>query len=709
MKLISNKPIFLFFLVTLLLEYIKTQVCTQYTCIDDTKKDTCYFKASPLLYNMHECKYSEFCDLKSGNCKTKLYPKYQQYNGGPCNDDSDCLNGICDLTRNSCAKQIPESLDCKSSLDCKIGFYCSIDLKTCQPLKKFNDTCFAEEECQVNLSCSPEKNLCVDYFSLPENSTVYDRNYLCASAITFETKCSEAKLISNFDCTETLYCAYYNDKSDLRINTTLACKCGINPYGGKLCDYGAGAPAVSKQIQLYKDIIANQDARFCHTTERLKPCVAKAFDFRNKTAESVYKMNVNKNFYLDNLFKNVNSNYNNVNENDKNEIELQIEKKSSSGFHHLKYLDYANYDFLNDVKIPTRKNLNKNNDSNKKLTKNLIENSKKLEATVINKFEYDKQMRKINNFLTVNSNQFKNNTEDYCGYSVVGNYNKYLVPPISTKNCLKFECTSKTNFCLQSYNPNNWDSSNITVSLNNNICSKKNNERCYYNPSEIFALENYTGYCVKNAPDPKIQYKRFPGEACRDDADCLNKLCVKGYCYCKSRGDICEKDNPKDTHFCGLGFYCGRHNTSSRNDTCIDLKGTGEECASSYDCKMNLVCYSGVCAKELFSIENDKRIFEENLNDEFIRNNPNLLCKSGYYDKTNKICARYFLLNKTNADGYAECDINNENSCVYQVQSDVNNYTFTRECTCGYNSNGKAYCPIDYGKCIFLFNDKLKF
>jgi len=682
-----------FFLITFCEKLINAQICTQYNCTQVDMRAACYIKLNPLLINIQECDYSEYCDLKSGNCKNSVYPKYQQYNGGPCNDNSDCLKGVCDKSQNICVRQIPESSNCQNSLDCKIGFYCSTDKKICQSLKNLNETCFSEEECQVNLSCSTEKNTCINFFSLPENSTVFEKYYLCASGITFDNKCSEAALKSDINCTDSGYCLYYNEKSGMTINSTLSCKCGINPYGGRLCDYGAEDPAISKQINMYKDLISNQDEKFCHTLERMKLCVSKAFDFQNKTAEYNYKKNVFMNFNLNYIQENI-QNYK-IKENDI--LNKDLEKNSNAGFNHLNYLDNANYNFLNMNENILSRSLKTNNFINYKEVQKLS-NSLKDNNQTHNKFDYDKQMRLINNVLTLTSNQFKNNTYDYCGYSVIGSYSKYLVPPVSQKSCIKYDCSSSTKQCLQSYNPNNWDSSNITVTINNNVCNKKN-ESCYYETKEIFALENYSGKCINNSPTPRLSYNRYPGEACRDDADCFNKLCIKGYCYSKNKGDLCDK-NYRGSHYCGLGLFCGRFNITEKEDSCIDLKATGEECNDSFECKMNLICYNGICAKELFSIQNDKKLFVENINDDYVKNNPSLLCESGkFFKQADGICASYELLNKTNGDGYAECDIEDKNSCVYQVKSDFSNYTFTQQCECGYNSEGKSYCPIDFVKC----------
>jgi hypothetical protein len=326
-----------------------------------------------------------------------------------------------------------------------------------------------------------------------------------------------------------------------------------------------------------------------------------------------------------------------------------------------------------------------------------------------NRFNYDKEKRNINNILTLNSNLFKNNPDDYCGFSVMGEFNNYIVPSDSVQSCPIYKCESNIKNCLQSFNPNNNNSSGIIISLNENIC--KENEYCNYDISNTKMLEKYRGNClIKNTKKP-IALKRYPGEQCKQDPDCINGLCVNNICYSKKLGEICDPNSSEGIHGCGLNLFCAPKKNTTDLNLCENLKQYSQECTNTHECEMDTICYNGVCSKEYFSFENGRYINPDYIKDNFIRENVNYLCQSFYFSSKDNKCAEYKIINGNNTDsenGYVECDISNkDNSCVYEILYDDKNnefktHNFTRECKCGFNTEGKAYCPIDNYHCNFF-------
>lgn len=646
--------------------FVSAQICPQYLCKNDTLTSfSCYVQKNPLLFFINECSYDNYCELKSGNCRTKAYSKYRQYNGAACNDDSDCLYGRCSPDSKICLNSIPEKPNCKNNNDCKIGFFCNSTSTQCETLKKINETCINDEDCEINTGCLPEKNTCVAYFSQGENTIVNNKQNLCESGIAFENSCSSAKLISEEDCSRTGYCVYFSESKNVTFNKTESCNCGYNPYGGKLCDFGADNIKLKRQIEIYKSYYIQQNKTLCHTSERLKLCVASAFD-------SNYNSSINKSI--------VNS-----------QIDNEISNQKSNQLNDELIFLYADKDFLFNIEKKTNVNVN--------FQKNDIQ--AEVSQTTHHRFEYDKKLRLINNQLTLNSKVFSNNTEDYCGFAVMGEYSNYIIPPQTIKACPKYQCDKNAKSCFSAYNPNNYDSSGIVISLNPNVCNNDNLQICDFDSANIFHLENYNGKCIDKPTPPKRKLNRYPGEVCDDDTDCINKLCIYGKCYARKLDETCNNEDPSSSHFCGLGLHCGKHNSSSTEDTCLGLKEIGTECTNSFECGHNLICYSGVCSKELFSIKDNKQVFVKKINDDFISRNPSYLCESGYYDTEYEYCVNYTLLNKTNSDGYAECDVADSNSCVYEIRTELGVKTFKKKCECGYNPDAKAYCPIDYKNCNF--------
>jgi len=304
-----------------------------------------------------------------------------------------------------------------------------------------------------------------------------------------------------------------------------------------------------------------------------------------------------------------------------------------------------------------------------------------------NSFDYQKTIKNTHNQIILNSVSFTGLTaNDTCILPVLGAYDRNLIVPVSLKACPKYNCDSSKKVCGSSFNPNNWNSSDISVSLTKGICAL--NQTCdigdlkdvYYKESVEFKCDNK--FRVEN---------RFPGEKCAVSTDCNNKNCTaEKVCNFQKLGKSCSSIDMDQG--CGLDAFC-LLNATTANSTCVELKGLDGSCQQTFECKNNLACYNKTCSLEVGS-KDEKYEFNATLFSPDII--PQFICKSFEYDSKRARCFTYKYDNMTvNGDGYVECAKNDEKECTY-----INNFNdiITKSCQCGFNADGKSYCPIDFGK-----------
>jgi len=315
-------------------------------------------------------------------------------------------------------------------------------------------------------------------------------------------------------------------------------------------------------------------------------------------------------------------------------------------------------------------------------------NSFDSDSNTHNEFDYKKSIKTFHNSMVENSVSFSDIPKnDTCILPVVGGYDNNLIPPVSMKSCPSYVCQSNQKSCGLSNNPNNWDSSNIQITLSKGVCMS--NQTCSTsNLGDIYSKESVSLKC-----ENKIEVgNRFPGEKCSSNDDCKNKNCTNGNCNFVPLGQNCSTlDLDK---FCGLNAYC-KVNTTDLTATCAELQSKDQECSMSFDCKNDLLCYNKTCSIDLAS-KDDSFKFDPKLISQEDTLFKNMYCKSLFYDSQTNRCVTYKYDNMTvNNDGFVECSINDGKECKY-VNS-LNN-TFTQKCDCGYNAAGKSYCPIDFSK-----------
>jgi len=303
-----------------------------------------------------------------------------------------------------------------------------------------------------------------------------------------------------------------------------------------------------------------------------------------------------------------------------------------------------------------------------------------------NDFDFKKSFKQHHNNYLLNNVEFSGVAlNDTCVLPALG-YDRSIVQPLSKIACPKYSCSKGASSCASSFNPNNWNSTGITVTLSEGVCSST--QSCSLdNLVDVYEKESVSFKC-----DSKSKTKnRFPGEKCSNNTDCINGNCTNNVCQHVGLGEAC--DLLDFNKFCGIDSYCFL-NTTLNNSSCVTQKGLNENCVFSHECKNNLACYNKTCSLEVGSkdetFEFDPKLFSSDL-----INNQKFYCQSLLYDEDKNRCYTYTYngtFNKT--DGFYKCEINNGNECEYNTNL---NGTLRKNCQCGFNANGNSYCPIDFG------------
>lgn len=165
----------------------------------------------------------------------------------------------------------------------------------------------------------------------------------------------------------------------------------------------------------------------------------------------------------------------------------------------------------------------------------------------------------------------------------------------------------------------------------------------------------------------------IPQKACTTGKDCASSECNNAKCGGKSINGTCGLyQNIPNHNMCNTGLFCGLTVNSTTVYVCQQQKGLNETCASSNECKNNLICDNGRCQK-YFSYESGAAV-----------GNDFLVCKSGRAYKLDKstYCSDYKLASQ------------NQTHCNYTVTyaNTTANVTLDRLCTL--SEDKESYCPL---------------
>ena len=178
----------------------------------------------------------------------------------------------------------------------------------------------------------------------------------------------------------------------------------------------------------------------------------------------------------------------------------------------------------------------------------------------------------------------------------------------------------------------------------------------------------------------------FPGETCKADTDCNSQngfvsKCDNGKCTGKKQDEVCA-----GTHECLVGLYCKME--TETQGKCAPQAKLDEACKSNSDCVNSAICSNGKCIR-LFSLPAGTKL--GNGGDTlmtFIACDTGISTEDGY-------CAKTSYATSTTSK-FVTCKLGD--TCTYNLDGndELKKKTMTQECGCGYNSEGKGYCPLSY-------------
>jgi len=242
----------------------------------------------------------------------------------------------------------------------------------------------------------------------------------------------------------------------------------------------------------------------------------------------------------------------------------------------------------------------------------------------------------------------------------------------------------------------NEDGGNITVSLYN-YC--KSNQTCSYGVAgqhdTIFDKETVNGTCSDKT---KLVTKRFPGEDCDVTNTCLTGDCTNGVCTGQTLNQNCTS-----TSDCVKGYYC-----NSTNVCVVQLK-ENDACSATWDCANHLGCFNSKCVQwgsqtVGTDLNNSTNYNNDTINQGF--KDVSLFCELGE-SNGDLVCSQRNYTGTTidkvdNKTGFASCGWNED--CHYTDGKT----TSVQTCGCGYNADGKGYCPLASGSKNDVFKKSFK-
>jgi hypothetical protein len=261
------------------------------------------------------------------------------------------------------------------------------------------------------------------------------------------------------------------------------------------------------------------------------------------------------------------------------------------------------------------------------------------------------------------------------------------------QKCPKFVCGKEGSIVNCAESTYNVTANFSTVVLNPGSCGhfdtcygytdyEKGEQLNFYRRTmEIFLRpKNEKLSCVPHKDDRTKLNSTYPGENCFTDSQCyssgkLTSKCVNKVCSGKAAGESCEANAQ-----CVVGTYCNSTNF------CVAQKNAGSSCSADNECQNDSRCYKKNCTK-LFSLKVGTKVEDPTEMNQVY----DVLCENGIL--VNNVCAKSTLPANTNRSPFLECEFGK--TCNYNLVDDkgaiLSNYTLP--CDCGFNKDGKSYCP----------------
>lgn len=219
-------------------------------------------------------------------------------------------------------------------------------------------------------------------------------------------------------------------------------------------------------------------------------------------------------------------------------------------------------------------------------------------------------------------------------------------------------------------------------------CTNTQNPCGSYTPSsKTYSLGSCppSQYCPAPSPSsttvceavPQASGQAWAGETCNTTFPCVDSLvCTESRCSSPTPGGTCVANFQ-----CGVSQFCGV------DGVCEDLVQVGGQCASDYQCVQNAGCdvsiseVSGICV----------RYFSKAAGQPLANcvSGSSLLCESSSCTEgpTGALCMG---LVQSNSPVPAQCS---PGALCTSTLDSATNTALNSLCTCGFTSNGTAYCP----------------
>ena len=236
--------------------------------------------------------------------------------------------------------------------------------------------------------------------------------------------------------------------------------------------------------------------------------------------------------------------------------------------------------------------------------------------------------------------------------------------------------------CAYSTNPFNEKGENVSVYLQN-ICGK--GHYCNYKKEFPYLDYTYNSTCLET-PTSKTWTIKYAGEKCTTKNQCRKSksfpdvgYCIDGYCSGHIEGQNCTLNSDcHKGHFCN-GLYCEKQ------------KGEGKFCLNSYECLNYLGCLNNTCV-QYFSMDNGTYL---NASDPEIE-----LCQMGMMNSDTHQCAQLAYTDEMdrikNKDGFVPCEVGKKCNYTTGYYSKGSLVIIQTECVCGFNKDGKSFCPLPH-------------
>ena len=212
-----------------------------------------------------------------GELSENLKFKNPSYPGGVCDENINCLSGICISGR--CVDSLLYQ-ECHSHENCPINSACIEDM--CKPYTNDGFPCKDSYQCHFDSFCNIKTNKCEKLFSYKDGDDITDlassnerTENLCQSGGYITEKDSNGNItkkcetLTNIDNNCNDVCRYKRASNSEIFISEEKCMCGYNKYRSKFCVLGNGEKLYKEHLNDKINFIKNKTlTKFCHTLER---------------------------------------------------------------------------------------------------------------------------------------------------------------------------------------------------------------------------------------------------------------------------------------------------------------------------------------------------------------------------------------------------------------------------------------------------------